>query len=69
MVTRRRVVQAAVGGIFALLPAASATPRLLEPSGKGVLDPGKVDKYVTPLVVPPVMPQAGAASLITSTIT
>lgn len=59
MATRRRVVQAAVGGMFALLPSASATPRLLEPSGKGVLDPGQVDKYVTPLVVPPVMPRAG----------
>ncbi|MGW4032290.1 multicopper oxidase family protein [Streptomyces sp. NPDC004838] len=34
-------------------------PRLWTSAGGGVLDPGKVDKYVTPLVVPPVMPQAG----------
>ncbi|MGW2182286.1 multicopper oxidase family protein [Streptomyces sp. NPDC001732] len=59
MVTRRRVVQAAIGGTLALLPAAYATSRLLEPSGKDILDPGEVDKYVTPLVVPSVMPQAG----------
>lgn len=69
MVTRRRVVQAAAGGMLALLPAGYVAPRLWAPAGGGLLDPGKVDKYVTPLVVPPVMPQAGAAPLIASTTT
>ncbi|MFE6679753.1 multicopper oxidase family protein [Streptomyces sp. NPDC057729] len=61
MVTRRRVVQAAAGGMFALLPAATVAPRLRVPGGRGVLDPGTVDKYVTRLVVPSTMPQSGGA--------
>ncbi|MEV6162556.1 multicopper oxidase [Streptomyces sp. NPDC052052] len=56
MVTRRRVVQAAVGGMVALVPAGSVAPRLWAASGGGALDPHKVEKYVAPLVVPPVMP-------------
>ncbi|WP_335933240.1 multicopper oxidase family protein [Streptomyces sp. PTD5-9] len=65
MVTRRRVVQAAVGGAAALLPVGAAASRLWASTGRSVLDPRKVDKYVAPLVVPPAMPPdhgaAGAA--------
>lgn len=61
VVTRRRVVQAAVGGMFVLLPSGTAPARLWTSSSRGLLDPAKVDKYVTPLVVPSAMPQADVA--------
>ncbi|MGW2499841.1 multicopper oxidase family protein [Streptomyces sp. NPDC001588] len=65
MVTRRRVIQAAVtGGALALLPSGAGfgPTRLSSPSGRAALDPESVKKYRVPLVIPPVMPQSARGS-------
>ncbi len=55
MIVRRRIVKAAiVGGAFAFFPAVA--PRLRSAIIDGALDPKMIHKYVTALVIPPVMP-------------
>ena len=59
----RRTFVAWVGGagagfyLFGRLPGMSATTALAQIPG-GTLDPGDVRKFVTPLLIPPVMPRA-----------
>src|SRR5512144_1256280 len=60
----RRTFVAWVGGasagfyLFGRLPGGSAPVALAQIPG-GTLEPGSVTKYVTPLLIPPVMPRAG----------
>jgi len=59
---RRTFIRAAGGAglgfvLFARLPGGMA--RALAELPGGTLDPVGVDKFVTPLLVPPVMPRAG----------
>ena len=42
--------------LYAYLPG--GTKQALAQIPGGTLDPGKVDKYVTPMLIPPVMPRA-----------
>jgi spore coat protein A len=61
----RRTFVAWMGGtsagfyLFGRLPGASAPEALAQIPGE-TLDPASVAKYVTPLLIPPVMPRAGA---------
>jgi spore coat protein A len=61
MTTRRRFLQigsAAGAGLF--LYYRNGSPRVFAaPIPGGTLDPADVDKYATPLLIPPVMPRAG----------
>jgi spore coat protein A, manganese oxidase len=60
----RRTFVAWVGGasagfyLFGRLPGTSASIALAQIPG-GTLDPTEVDKFVTPMLIPPVMPRAG----------
>jgi hypothetical protein len=60
----RRTFVAWIGGasagfyLFGRLPGTSATIALAQIPG-GTLDPTGVPKFVTPMLVPPVMPKAG----------
>ena len=60
----RRTFVAWVGGasagfyLFGRLPGMSAPVALAQIPG-GTLDPDDVTKYVTPMLIPPVMPRAG----------
>jgi FtsP/CotA-like multicopper oxidase with cupredoxin domain len=60
----RRIFVAWVGGagagfyLFGRVPGASEPEALAQIPG-GTLDPASVTKYVTPLLIPPVMPRAG----------
>jgi spore coat protein A, manganese oxidase len=60
----RRTFIAWVGGagagfyLFGRLPGMSAPVALAQVPG-GTLDPNEVAKFVTPMLVPPVMPRAG----------
>jgi spore coat protein A len=47
-----------IGGVPFRVPVAAA-----EPIPGGTLDPGMVTKYVTPLLIPPVMPRAGTITM------
>ena len=59
----RRTFVAWVGGasagfyLFGRLPGTSAPIALAQIPG-GTLDPNEVDKFVTPMLIPPVMPRA-----------
>jgi spore coat protein A, manganese oxidase len=63
----RRTFIRAVGGtgvgfvLYAYLPGGGI--RALAQIPGGTLDPGDVDKYVTPLLIPPVMPRAGTITM------
>jgi FtsP/CotA-like multicopper oxidase with cupredoxin domain len=64
----RRTFIAWVGGagagfyLFGRLPGMSAPAALAQIPG-GSLDPGDVTKYVTPMLIPPVMPRAGTITM------
>ncbi len=64
----RRAFVAAAGGagagfyLFGRLPGMSSPVALAAIPG-GTLDPGTVQKYVTPLLIPPVMPRAGTLTM------
>jgi len=64
----RRVFVAWVGGagagfyLFGRLPGMSAPVALGQIPG-GTLDPSDVNKYVTPMLIPPVMPRAGTLTM------
>ena len=64
----RRAFVAWVGGagagfyLFGRLPGMSAPVALGQIPG-GTLDPGDVNKYVTPMLIPPVMPRAGTLTM------
>ena len=63
MIARRHVVKGAVaGGAGLFVPAGSAAAGIQPVAGRSTLDPRTIDKYVMPLVVPPVMPRAGQGS-------
>jgi spore coat protein A, manganese oxidase len=60
--SRRTFIKAAGGTglgfvLYAYLPG--GTKQALAQIPGGTLDPGEVDKYVTPLLIPPAMPRAG----------
>src|SRR5215207_6763995 len=63
----RRTFIKAVGGagagfvLYAYLPGGGIQALAQIPGG--TLDPGDVDKYVTPLLIPPVMPRAGTITM------
>jgi FtsP/CotA-like multicopper oxidase with cupredoxin domain len=60
-ITRRRLVQYGVGaGTGLLLWRFADSQAWALPNASGVLDPGSIPKYVTPLVIPPAMPRSGA---------
>ncbi|WP_283138866.1 multicopper oxidase family protein [Rhizohabitans arisaemae] len=58
MITRRNLLKASAGGV--LLLGGAAASRSGEVPG-GMLNPASIDKYVTPLAVPPVMPASSSA--------
>jgi spore coat protein A, manganese oxidase len=64
----RRTFVAWVGGasagfyLFGRLPGMSAPEALGQIPG-GSLDPNDVSKFVTPLLIPPVMPRAGTLTM------
>lgn len=61
MLTRRRFLQAGFAvGVSALLPwpAFKRNARTLRVFAQGALDPATIEKFVDPLVIPPVMPTA-----------
>src|SRR6266496_1636661 len=61
MITRRQFLQAgAVGGAVLFVPSGAITRAWAAIPG-GTLDPATIDKYVAPLVIPPVMPPLTAA--------
>jgi spore coat protein A len=63
MITRRDFLKLTGAGMAALY-ASKRGKFLLRANAQipgGTLDPGNVDKYVTPLMIPPVMPKAGIA--------
>src|SRR4029450_522724 len=47
--------------LYSYLPG--GTKRALAAIPGGTLDPGSVPKYVTPLLIPPVMPRAGTLTM------
>jgi bilirubin oxidase len=62
MATRRQLIKAGtVGGAALLVPAAAwlRDPAYADSVPGGTLDPRSVPKYVTPLHIPPALPQAG----------
>jgi spore coat protein A len=65
MITRRLLLKAgAAAGASSLLPGRTAMPRLRAAAiAGGSLDAASIPKYVTPLVVPPVMPPVAAAAI------
>ena len=64
MVTRRTFLSYCGGTTLALIGYSKFGVRqVLAQIPGGTLDPGIVPKYVTPLLIPPVMPKAGAVNL------
>jgi spore coat protein A len=65
MLTRRQFIQlsAVAGGALLLPGGVTIRPAFAQAEGGpipgGSLDPGDIDKYVTPLVIPPAMPRSG----------
>jgi len=61
MTTRRRFLQiGGVAGAGLFLYYRNGLPRVFAaPIPGGTLDPADVDKYATPLLIPPAMPRAG----------
>ncbi|MFJ7912091.1 multicopper oxidase family protein [Kitasatospora sp. NPDC096204] len=57
MATRRHVLKAAIAGGTMLLPAWLASSRAMAAAMGRSLDPTTIDKYVTELTIPPVMPR------------
>jgi spore coat protein A, manganese oxidase len=56
--TRRRLLQyGAAGGLAIALPSRLVDRALGALDPAGILDPGKIEKYVMPLIVPPAMPR------------
>src|SRR5215208_1967403 len=59
LITRRRLVQYGAGtGAGLLLCRFEGGRAWAQPPAGGVLDPGSIPKYVTPLVIPPAMPRS-----------
>ncbi|HEY3474510.1 MAG TPA: multicopper oxidase domain-containing protein [Anaerolineales bacterium] len=61
MISRRQFLKLSGAGILSLYAASHGkfTLRAKAAIPGGTLDPGDVDKYVTPLLIPPAMPRAG----------
>jgi FtsP/CotA-like multicopper oxidase with cupredoxin domain len=61
MISRRDFLKLSGVGMLSLYTATRGKflPRAFAQILGGTLDPGDVDKYVTPLLIPPVMPKAG----------
>jgi FtsP/CotA-like multicopper oxidase with cupredoxin domain len=61
MISRRDFLKLTGAGMLSLYSASHGkfTLRARASIDGGTLDPGNVDKYVTPLLIPPVMPKAG----------
>ena len=61
MISRREFLKLSGAGILSLYAASHGkfTLRAQAAIPGGTLDPGSVDKFVTPLLIPPVMPKAG----------
>jgi FtsP/CotA-like multicopper oxidase with cupredoxin domain len=61
MITRRDFLKLSGAGMLSLYTASRGKflPRAFAQILGGTLDPSDVDKYVTPLLIPPVMPKAG----------
>ncbi|HEX5997656.1 MAG TPA: multicopper oxidase [Jiangellales bacterium] len=65
MIARRNLLIAgAVGGASLVLPQGGSWARAQAVGLVGTLEPGSIPKYVTPLVIPPVMPPVGVGALI-----
>src|SRR5512145_1423266 len=64
MSTRRRFLQVgSVAGAGLFLYYRNGLPRVFAQIEGGSLDPSDVTKYVTPLLIPPVMPRAATITL------
>jgi FtsP/CotA-like multicopper oxidase with cupredoxin domain len=61
MISRRDFLKLSGAGILSLYSASRGKflPRAYAQTSGGTLDPSDVDKFVTPLLIPPVMPKAG----------
>lgn len=61
MLSRRGFFKLTAAGMLALYvrPQIGTVPRLLAQIPGGTLPPGNVPKFVTPMLIPPVMPRAG----------
>ena len=66
MITRRAFLQYTAGGtmltLFGFDKLTGSSKAIAQIPG-GTLDPASVPKYVTPLLIPPVMPRAGTITL------
>ncbi len=66
MITRRAFLKYTVGGTILTLfgfDKLTGTYKAIAAIPGGTLDPGSVDKYVTPMLIPPVMPRAGTITM------
>jgi spore coat protein A, manganese oxidase len=66
MITRRMFLKYTVGGTMLTLfgfDKLTGISKVIAQIPGGTLDPRNIDKYVTPLLIPPVMPRAGAIVL------
>jgi spore coat protein A, manganese oxidase len=64
MLTRRKFLKvSALSGASLLLPWPWRTPRTMAAIPGGTLDPTTISKYVTPLVIPPVMPPISSGDI------
>jgi len=64
MASRRRFLQiGSVAGAGLFLYHRNGLPRVFAAISGGTLDPAAVSKFVTPLLIPPVMPKAGTIKL------
>jgi FtsP/CotA-like multicopper oxidase with cupredoxin domain len=62
--TRRKFLKIGfIGGAALFVPWRFKLPKLFAQIPGGTLDPRSVSKYVTPLLIPPVMPRAGTVKL------
>ena len=65
MVTRRTFLRYTAGGTMLTLFGCDTLARISRPLARvpgGTLDPAMIDKYRTPLFIPPVMPRAGSVA-------
>ena len=64
MISRRQFLKLSGAGMLSLYAASHGKflPRAFAQIPGGTLDPGSVEKFVTPLLIPPVMPKAGTLS-------
>lgn len=65
MLSRRSFLKLTAAGVLALYVSSKGdvAPRLLAQVPGGTLAPSSIPKYVTPLLIPPVMPKAGTIKL------